>query len=266
MLQRSATALVIAVGATLACAPPAGAVIKGKPATFPSAYTVRLVGNGTCSGVVIARRVVATARHCAYGMTVLAERRYYRVARVTRIATLDDGRTVRATGDSSFLHLTRPLPESVAAVPVGDGDAEELADVVPTDTFVIAGYGGGRLRQASLVADSEYALVDPEREGSTGASACFGDSGGPVIRGGRLLGVITRAAHPHPRRACGHLTRWTPITSASEAEIAAAEVKQAAAGQARKSRHARHSRRVKSKQTNTAGWLSWFTPQARVQR
>jgi len=265
MLRRGAAAFALIVGATLA-APPAGAVIKGEPATFPSAYTVRLVGNGTCSGVVIARRVVATARHCAYGMSVVAERHYYRVARVTRIATLDDGRAVRATGDSSFLHLTRPLPESVAAVPVGDGDAEELADVVPADTFVIAGYGGGRLRQASLVADSEYALVDPQREGSTGASACFGDSGGPVIRGGVLLGVITRAAHPHPRRACGHLTRWAPITSASADEVAAAEEKQEAARQPRKSRRARHSRRVKSKQTSTAGWLGWFKPQARVQR
>jgi V8-like Glu-specific endopeptidase len=266
MLQRSAAALVIIVGATLACAPPAGAVIKGKPATFPSAYTVRLIGNGTCSGVVVARRVVATARHCAYGMTVVAAHRTYRVARVTRIATLDDGRAVRATGDSAFLHLARPLPETVAAVPVGDGDAEELADVVPADTYIIAGYGGGRLRQASLVADSEYALVDPQRTGSTGASACFGDSGGPVIRGGVLLGVITRAAHPHPRRACGHLTRWAPITGASADEIAAAEEKLEAARPARKSRRAHHPRRAKSRQAGAAAWLIWFTPQQQARR
>jgi len=265
MLQRSAAALVIVMGAVLACASPAGAVIKGKPATSASAYTVRLTGNGTCSGVVIARRVVATARHCAFGMTVVAERRYYRVARVTRIATLDDGRAVRATGDSAFLHLTRPLPGSVAAVPVGDGDAEELADVVPVDTFIIAGYGGGRLRQASLVADSEYALVDPQRKGTTGASACFGDSGGPVIRNGRVIGVITRAAHPHPRRACGHLTRWAPITTASAAEVAAAEEKQQASEQTRKPR-TRQSRRARSKPASTAGWLGWFTPRQEARR
>src|SRR6202022_2322230 len=62
----------------------------------------------------------------------------------------------------------------------------------------------GALHEATLVAHSPYALVDPNRTGSIGASACFGDSGGPVLRGGMLVGIITRAAHPSPRLACGH--------------------------------------------------------------
>ena len=60
------------------------------------------------------------------------------------------------------------------------------------------------------------ALVDPNRTGSIGASACFGDSGGPVTRGGELVGIITRAAHPSPRIACGDLTRWAAITVSGE--------------------------------------------------
>jgi len=260
MLRRRTAALAVAAGVVLAAAP-AGAVIRGKPAKSASAYTVRLVGNGTCSGVVIARRLVVTARHCAYGMSVVAERRYYRVARVTRIATLDDGRSVRAIGDSSFLHLTRPLPGTVAAAPVGDGDAEELADVVPPDTFIIAGYGGGRLRQASLMADSKYALIDPDREGSTGASACFGDSGGPVMRGGWLVGVITRAAHTSPRRACGMLTRWAPITLITDEEFAARNEEAQAKKASARPKRARHARRVRAGQAPARGlFANWFAP------
>jgi secreted trypsin-like serine protease len=254
MLYRGAAAFALIVIVTLAAAPPAGAVLKGTSSRSLKGYTVRLVGNGSCSGVVIARRLVATARHCAYGMTVVAGHRYYRVAGVSRLGTLDDGRHVKATGDSSFLHLTKPLPETVAAVPIADGEAGDLGE-----TFTIAGYGGGRLRQTSLVADSEYALVDPQRKGSTGASACFGDSGGPVIRGGWLVGVITRAAHPSPRRACGHLTRWAPITIASDAWVAAVTEKQQAARKAPAKRRARRSRPVRSKQAATVNWFgNWF--------
>jgi hypothetical protein len=50
-----------------------------------------------------------------------------------------------------------------------------------------------------------------------GASACFGDSGGPVMRGGALVGVITRANYPGKRIACGYYTRWAPITVSGQA-------------------------------------------------
>ena len=63
-----------------------------------------------------------------------------------------------------------------------------------------------------LVAEGPNTLVDPNRAGSIGASACFGDSGGPVLRGGMLVGIITRATHPSPHLACGHLTRWVAVT------------------------------------------------------
>jgi hypothetical protein len=48
----------------LISAPPAHAVIKGSASAHGS-YTVRLAGNGYCSGVVIARNAVATADHFA---------------------------------------------------------------------------------------------------------------------------------------------------------------------------------------------------------
>lgn len=257
MWHRGATLTIISAAVMLAAAPPAGAVVKGTRSHSLTAYTVRLVGDGYCSGVVIARRMVATARHCAYGMSVLAAHRYYRVAKVSRDGVLDDGRRVYASGDASFLYLTRPLPETIAAVPVGDGDGEN---------FIIAGYGGsGRLRQATLVTASPYALVDPGREGVISASACFGDSGGPVLRGGVLVGVITRAAHPSPRRACGDLTRWAPISVSGNVEELGVGFEKTPLPKARPTVHAsRHQARPRPvKQAAAAGWFgNWLMPNA----
>jgi hypothetical protein len=61
---------------------PAHAVIKGSEPH--GRYAVRLVGNGDCSGVVIARNAVATAAHCARGMQVIAGGRSFRVANISR--------------------------------------------------------------------------------------------------------------------------------------------------------------------------------------
>jgi hypothetical protein len=252
MRHRGTILTIISAAAMLAAAPPAGAVVKGTRSHSLTSYTVRLVGDGYCTAAVIGRRLVVTARHCAYRMTVLAAHRYYRVARVSRDGVLDDGRRVHASGDASFLYLTKPLPETIAAVPVGDGDG---------DNFIIAGYGGsGRLHQANLVAASPYALVDPGRDGAISASACFGDSGGPVLRGGVLVGVITRAAYPHKRIACGNLTRWAPISVSGNVEVLGPGVEKTPLPKARPtqsaSRHPAHPTPVK--QAAAGGFGNWF--------
>lgn len=198
------------------------AVVKGTSSSLDR-HTVRVIRGGIrCSGVAIARQLVATARHCGSGIVVAGGMHIGLAGRGTS-AVLDDGRRVSVVGDAAILRLAKPLPASVTPAPVGDGDG---------DTYVIAGYGTaderhrgayGQLREARLVSAERFALVDPNRTGAIGASACFGDSGGPVLRGGTLIGIVTRAAHPSPRIACGHLTRFAPITVSGSASAALAD-------------------------------------------
>ena len=196
----------------LLLAAPAHAVIKGSASSHAS-FTVRLLGKGTdCSGVVIARDALITAAHCARTTPTIGGRSL-RVAGISRSAVLDDGRHVNVSGDAVVLRLASPLPPEVTAAPIGDGSG---------DSYTIVGYGTTDERrpgpadsphEAMLVAERPGAMVDPNRIGSIGASACFGDSGGPVLRGGMLVGIISRASHPSSHLVCGHLTHWVPVTA-----------------------------------------------------
>ena len=146
-------------------------------------------------------------------------------------------------------------------MPVGAGSG---------DTFTIAGYGTtderaagafGALHEASLVAAPGRQLVDPRRAGTISASACFGDSGGPVLRGGELVGIITRANYPNKRIACGYYTRWAPVSVSGQArEVAFAP--EAPAAEARVAKRHRTARRpAESEKTSFNLFASWLAPQ-----
>jgi hypothetical protein len=234
----------------LLAAAPAGAVVLGNTSSLDS-FTVRVVGRDHCSGVVIARRAVATASHCARrGARVVTGSGSIRVIGSSRSARLGDGRRVHAGGDAVILRLAAPLPPGVSAAPLGRGAG---------DRFIIAGYGTtdehaggafGALHQASLVRARGRALVDPNRAGGMGASACFGDSGGPVMRGGALVGVITRANYPGKRIACGYYTRWAPITVSGQARAVSYDAMSYESAGAPAT--ARHHRRVHRKRFRRA--------------
>ena len=106
----------------------ASAVVQGHPSSLHH-FTVRLVGGAYCTGVVIGRRLVATAAHCGRGVSVVFAGGYYSVAGVSKSAILDDGRKVEVAGDAAILRLTRDLTK-VTPVPVGPGRG---------DNFTIAG-------------------------------------------------------------------------------------------------------------------------------
>jgi hypothetical protein len=256
----------LVTSASVLTAIPAQAVVKGYSSSLGS-YTVRLVGPFYCTGVAIARRYVATAAHCANRrMRVMGGGGSIAIAGVSHSARLDDGRHVRVSGDAVILKLASPLPFGVSAPPIGGGGG---------DTFTIAGYGTtdesargafGALHEASLVAGPGRQLVDPNRSGGISASACFGDSGGPVMRGGALVGIITRANYPRKRIACGFYTRWAPV-HVSGAAVTAASYEPAAEPEPRRHKRKRYVRRAAKGDVSSGSlFANWFTPKVGPRR
>lgn len=189
----------------------ANAIVFGSASSL-GAHVIRVVGGSGafCSGTVIDKHHVVTAGHCG-AAGVIVEGRYIAAASRTQTSKLSDGRVISVHGDAAILNFRNPLPP--AAVPLAIGvqgiDGE----------FMIAGFGTtneqrwslGKLHEAKVVFHSPFRLVAPDRMSDLSASACFGDSGGAVLRNGALVGVITRASHPHPVIACGHLTHYAPV-------------------------------------------------------
>jgi hypothetical protein len=75
-----------------------------------------------------------------------------------------------------------------------------------------------------------------------------------VLRGGELVGIITRAAHPSPRIACGDYTRWAPIRVTGPAEAVASNDEPVAAEPPRR----RHRRRAHEAPAQQAAVFNWF--------
>lgn len=232
--------------AALALLPvPAFAVTGGEVVHDPNGLRRSVVqiesSNGElCSGVVIAPDLILTAAHCvlqraAYRI-VLVDRRFRRLS-VRAIAaalhpTFVPGTTPRTQPgiDLAILKLAQSLgPEFTPLDPaqatgVGQGDRVDLAG------FGLAGEdsrGSARiLRSTRLVslgtlenANRVLVVADEERLAeTTGAGACRGDSGGPIVRGGpgryQLLGIVSwssGALHSRRPTACGGLTAVTPV-------------------------------------------------------
>jgi hypothetical protein len=189
----------------------AQAIVFGTASSL-GVHVVRVIGGSgaQCSGTVIDRHHIVTAGHCGAAAAVIDGKYIPAISRAQR-AKLGDGRVITVHGDAAILGFRQPLPASVTPIKIGvqgtDGD------------FKIAGYGTtserhwnlGKLHEADVVVHVPFKLVAPDRMSDLTASACFGDSGGAVLRNGALVGVITRASHPHPVIACGHLTHYAPV-------------------------------------------------------
>lgn len=191
----------------------AHAIIQGNTSTL-SQHMVRVIGRTgkpNCSGVALDRTHVITAAHC-HPRFVFVDGKRIVIARIAQNALLDDGKRVMVTGDVLILTLRTNLPASVLPISIGEQGGD--------GSYTIAGFGAvmeaqrgklGPLHEAAVVHFAPLRLIDPRRDGELSASACYGDSGGAVVRNGLLIGIITRASHPHPRKVCGHLTHYIPV-------------------------------------------------------
>jgi len=209
--QVSAVASVLAATAAFIFASSdAHAVMRGSSAGGISRHVVKLVGhNLLCTAVVIGRQQLLTANHCVEGTGP-----FFVMAGGKRIAVAGHS----PAGQTTQLTLASPLPAQFIPIATGSAGGE--------GTYTIAGYGTAQesarmhsagLKQAQLVNDSRYnALVDPRRRGPISASACMGDSGGPVAKfdGKRyvLVGIVERVSNYAGIGACGFLTHFSSVS------------------------------------------------------
>jgi len=213
--QVSALAFIFAASAAfLLSSGDAHAVMRGSTAGGISRHVVKLVGhNLLCTATVVGRQHLLTANHCVEGSGP-----FHVVVGGRQIAVASHS----PAGQVTQLTLAAPLPASVVPISTsGAGGAD--------GSYTIAGYGTAQesarmhsagLREARLVNDSRYnALVDPRRRGAISASACMGDSGGPVARydGKRyvLVGIVERVSNYAGIGACGFLTHYSSVSGVS---------------------------------------------------
>src|SRR5712671_1366552 len=207
-------ALVLAASAAfILTSSDAHAVMRGSNAGGISRHVVKLVGhNLLCTATVIGRQQLLTANHCVEGSGP-----FFVVAGGRQIAVASHS----ASGQTTQLTLASPLPAQYVPIATGSASGE--------GTYTIAGYGTAQesarmhsagLREARLVSDPRHnALVDPRRRGPISASACMGDSGGPVARfdGKRyvLVGIVERVSNYAGIGACGFLTHFSAVSGNS---------------------------------------------------
>jgi hypothetical protein len=212
--QVSALASILAASAAFILShSDAHAVMRGSSAGGISRHVVKLVGhNLLCTATVIGRQQLLTANHCVEGTGP-----FFVVAGSRKIAVISHS----PAGQTTQLTLASPLPAHFVPIATGSAGGE--------GAYTIAGYGTAQesarmhsagLREARLVTDSRYnALVDPRRRGAISASACMGDSGGPVAKfdGKRfvLVGIVERVSNYAGIGACGFLTHFSSVSGVS---------------------------------------------------
>jgi S1-C subfamily serine protease len=233
------------LGFTALLPAPSHAIVRGEVTRDPnglrqSVVRVESSRGELCSGVLIGPDVVLTAAHCLTDRAaywVVANDRAFRPRRLAAIGVamhpaFVPGTTPRTQPgvDLALLKLERPLGPDFQPLGLSGGG------IGTGDIVTIAGYGvvgeGQKgsarvLRQTSLVslgplqvANRVLVAVDPERmAGRSGAGACRGDSGGPILgAGSQLLGIVSWSSGAFEERragACGGFTAVTPLNEHS---------------------------------------------------
>ncbi|HEY8382748.1 MAG TPA: S1 family peptidase [Microvirga sp.] len=231
------------IALSLTLAGPAQAVVRGEVTRDPngvrqSVVRVESSKGELCSGAVIGPDLVLTAAHCVTEQAtyrVVAVDRTFRPRALKAIAaavhpSFVPGTTPRTQPgiDLAILKLERPLGAEFAALAPDDAGRVGTGTSVMLAGFGVVAEGQKRtartLRQTSLlslgpmqVMNRVLVVADAERLAeTTGAGACRGDSGGPILSadGRQLLGIVSwssGALNAREVTACGGLTAVTPV-------------------------------------------------------
>lgn len=196
---------IVALGGPLAfalcAATPAHAIVGGAPSDEAAVVRVQVAGEG-CSGAVLAPRVVLTAAHCVAGVDASSV-----LVQVGMTAPWDAelqvdliwrSRTFTAVGDGggvdvALLHLTADATVTPLTLWPGRPAAGDEVRAV--------GFGrtaAERADTAGVRREAELAVVerrgDALRVGEATRTTCRGDSGGPLLTRGGVVGVISAGA------------------------------------------------------------------------
>lgn len=231
----------LSTGALPALAVTGGAVVQDPNGIRRSVVQIESSQGELCSGAVIAPDLVLTAAHCvlqrASYRVVVVDRRFRRITVKAVAAAMHPdfvpGTTPRAQPgiDLAIIKLAQPLGPDFMAL-----DAAGAPSVGPGERVSLAGFGltaenkrgsARILRQTRLlslgtlqVGNRVLVVADEEHLAeTTGAGACRGDSGGPIVRGGpgayQLLGIVSWSSGALKSRvatACGGITAVTPVS------------------------------------------------------
>ena len=236
LLSSAASAAALFALTLPAAAVVGGSVVRNPHGVRQSVVRIESSRGELCSGTLIAPQLVLTAAHCvlqrASYRVVAVDGAFRQRAVMATAAALHPGFVPGTTPrtqpgvDLALLRLSQPLGgdfvplDPRAATAVGSGQPVELAGFGATEE---ASTRTARvLRKTDLVAlgtlqvaNRVLVVADQRRLAATsGAGACRGDSGGPILQGGRLVGVVSwssGALRSRVRTACGGFTAVTPV-------------------------------------------------------
>lgn len=207
---------------------PAHAIVGGRPAEGAlAAQTAMIVSTrgASCTGVVLGREVLLTAAHCvqpaADYAVVVFEAGAPRLIPLSRIAlhpAFDPNSfaTRRPTPDLAVVRLSEPLPARFSPARL----SAEPALPARRARFLIAGFGvardgdgksAGTLRSVELPSIGTTGGIMVRLSDGEAKGGCTGDSGGPMIADGVVVGIIGWSTAAGGARGCGGVTGVTVV-------------------------------------------------------